>query len=70
VKKGSKYNLGNALMYLRLAYQSMSKDQMEAAAVISARNAESEDHLETVEERLQALAAIVAAKVKTLEPTE
>jgi hypothetical protein len=68
--KGSKYSLSMSLMYLRLAYQSMSKDQMEAAAVIAARNAESEDHLETVEERLQALAAIVLEKVKTLELTE
>jgi hypothetical protein len=65
--KGSKYSLGMSLMYLRLAYQSMSKDQEEAAAVISARRAESDDHLETAEEQLRALAEIVLAKVKTLE---
>ena len=61
--KGSKYNLGMALMYLRLAYQSMSKDQIEAARTVddvARQNA-------TTEERLRALAEIVLSKVKTLE---
>lgn len=61
--KGSKYDLGMALMYLRLAYQSMSKDQIEAARtveVVARQNA-------TTEERLRALAEIVLSKVKTLE---
>lgn len=61
--KGSKYDLGMALMYLRLAYQSMSKDQIEAARtveVVTRQNA-------TTEERLRALAEVVLSKVKTLE---
>lgn len=61
--KGSKYDLGMALMYLRLAYQSMSKDQIEAARtveIVARQNA-------TTEERLRALAEIVLSKVKTLE---
>jgi hypothetical protein len=68
--KGSKYNLGMSLMYLRLAYQSMSKDQEEAARVVANWAAESDHHLMTKEEQLWALAEIVLAKVKALEPTE
>ena len=62
--KGSKYNLGMARMYLRLAYQSMSKDQAEAARVIAKLQAEGEM---TTEEYLWSLAAIVLEKTKTLE---
>jgi hypothetical protein len=64
--KGSNYNLGMSLMYLRLAYQSMSKDQEEARLAVG-RVVRAEA---TTEERLRALAEIVAAKVKTLEPTQ
>ena len=65
--KGSKYNLGMARMYLRLAYQSMSKDQAEAARVIAKLQAEGEEHRMTTEEYLWSLAAIVLEKTKTLE---
>jgi hypothetical protein len=59
--KGSKYNLGMSLMYLRLAYQSMSKDQDEAARVVAIWLRD--HHLMTKEEQLCALAEIVLAKV-------
>jgi hypothetical protein len=61
--KGSKYNLGMSLMYLRLAYQSMSKDQIEASRAVDKVAREEA----TSEGRLRALAAIVLEKVKTLE---
>lgn len=61
--KGSKYNLDMALMYLRLAYQSMSKDQIAAAR----KTRQVINGNATTEDRLRALAEIVLSKVKTLE---
>ena len=58
--KGSKYDLGNALMYLRLAYQSMSKDQEKARLAVDRVSREQD----TSEGRLRALADII---IKTLE---
>ena len=58
--KGSKYDLGNALMYLRLAYQSMSKDQEKARLAVDRVSREQD----TREGRLRALADII---IKTLE---
>ena len=61
--KGSKYSLGMALMYLRLAYQSMSKDQDEARRAL-----ESVFQTKgTNEALLRALAELVLEKTKTLE---
>ena len=61
--KGSKHNLGMALMYLRLAYQSMSKDQDEARRAL-----ESVFQTKgTNEALLRALAELVLEKTKTLE---
>jgi len=61
--KGSKYNLGMSLMYLRLAYQSMSKDQEIARLAVDRVSREEA----TPEGRLRALAEII---IKTLEPTQ
>lgn len=60
--KGSKHDLGMALMYLRLAYQSMSKDQDEARRAL-----ESVFQTKGTKALLRALAEIVSAKVKTLD---
>ena len=61
--KGSKYNLGMSLMYLRLAYQSMSKDQEEARLAVDRVSREEA----ALEGRLRALAEII---IKKLEPTQ
>ena len=60
MNRQSHYDLRAALNYLRLAYQSMSVDQQEARKTMMVLSME----LPTVEERLRALAEIVAFKTK------
>jgi hypothetical protein len=64
-RRRSTYNLDTAFNYLRLAYQSMSRDQDEARRMISM--IVKPDASLTVKDRLRGLAYVVAKKTKELD---